>query len=219
MSARDPLLDLLARGPVLPVVTVETAETAVALADALAAGGITTIEITLRTAAALDAIRAIRAARPDLAVGAGTVCTPAQLDACAEAGAAFAVSPGATPVLLDAAAAHAVPLLPGAATASEVMLLLERGHRAMKVFPAEAAGGIAFLKALAEPLPEARFCPTGGVDAASAPDYLALANVLCVGGSWLTPGEAVATGDWARITDRARAAAALTPRSHGGGAA
>lgn len=216
MSAPDPLLGLLARGPVLPVVTVERAETALALADALAGGGITTIEVTLRTDAALDAIRAISAARPDLAVGAGTVRTPAQLDACAAAGCAFAVSPGATARLLDAAAEHAVPLLPGAATASEVMALLERGYRAMKLFPADAAGGIAFLRALAGPLPEARFCPTGGVTAASAPDYLALANVLCVGGSWLTPGEALAAGDWARITDRARAAAALTPRSHAG---
>jgi 2-dehydro-3-deoxyphosphogluconate aldolase/(4S)-4-hydroxy-2-oxoglutarate aldolase len=201
---------------VLPVVTVETAATAVALADALAAGGITTLEVTLRTDAALAAIRAIRDARPHLAVGAGTVRTPAELDACAEAGAAFAVAPGATARLLDAAEGHAVPLLPGTATPSEVMALLERGHRAMKLFPAEAAGGIAWLKAVAAPLPEARFCPTGGVGAASAPDYLALANVLCVGGSWLTPAETIAAGDWARITDRARAAAALTPRSQGG---
>mgnify|MGYP006302229485 CR=1 FL=1 len=219
MSAPDPLLEVLARGPVLPVVTVEAADTAVALADALAAGGITTVEITLRTEAALDAVRAVRAARPDLVVGAGSVRTPDQLDACAEAGAAFAVAPGATARLLDAARGHAVPLLPGAATASEVMALLERGHRAMKAFPADLLGGVAFFKALAGPLPEARFCPTGGVTAAAAPDYLALANVVCVGGSWLTPGEAVATGDWARVTDRARAAAALTPRSHQGGSA
>jgi len=216
VSAADPLLELLVRGPVLAVVTVETPAMGLALADALATGGLTTLEVTLRTDAALDAIGAIRDARPDLAVGAGTVRDPAQLDACARAGAAFAVSPGATPRLLDAAAGHDVPLLPGAATPGEVMALLERGHRAVNVFPVEALGGIAFLNALAGPLPHARFCPSGGVSAASAPDYLALASVLCVGGSWLAPAEAVASGDWARVTDRARAAAALSPRSHGG---
>ncbi len=216
MSAAGPLLELLVRGPVLPVVPVETPAVGLELADALAAGGLTTLEITLRTDAALDAIRAIRDARPDLAVGAGTVRDPAQLDACARAGAAFAASPGATARLLDAAAGHDVPLLAGAATPGEVMALLERGHRAIKIFPVEALGGIAFLNALAVPLPDARFCPSGGVSAASAPDYLALASVLCVDGSWPAPPEAVATGDWARVTDRARAAAALRPRSHGG---
>jgi len=216
VSAPDPLLQLLARGPVLPLVTIETPAVAVALADALAAGGLTTLEVALRTDAALDGIRAIRDARPELAVGAGAVRDPAQLDACARAGAAFAASPGATPRLLDAAAEHEVPLLPGAATPGEVMGLLERGHRAVAIFPVEALGGIAFLNALADRLPDARFCPAGGVNAASAPDYLALPSVLCVGGSWLAPAEAVAAGDWARVTDRARAAAALGPRSHAG---
>jgi 2-dehydro-3-deoxyphosphogluconate aldolase/(4S)-4-hydroxy-2-oxoglutarate aldolase len=211
----DPLTTLLTRGPVLPVVTIEDADRAVPLVDALAAGGITTVEVTLRTAAALAAIRAIHDARPDVRVGAGTVLDPDQLHACAEAGAAFAVSPGATPRLLDAAAQAPIPLLPGAATASEVMALLERGHRTMKVFPAEPVGGIAWLRALEGPLPEARFCPTGGVGAASAPDYLGLDNVVCVGGSWLAPADAMAHRDWARITDLAHAAAALAPRSHG----
>lgn len=217
MVAGEPLVEILAGGPVLPVVTIDTVARAVPLVDALAAGGIDTVEVTLRTPAALDAIRAIRDARPALRVGAGTVLDADQLAACAAAGARFAVSPGATPRLLDAAAASDVPLLPGAATASEVMMLLERGYRAMKIFPADVVGGIGLLRALAGPLPAARFCPTGGVDAASAPDYLALDNVLCVGGSWLAPADAMARGDWARITDLAHAAATLTRRSHSGG--
>ena len=213
MPANATLLRLLDRGPVLPVVIVETPEAAVGLARALAAGGIDTIEITLRTARALDALRAVRSQVPEVHAGVGTVLTPDQLDAAHDAGAAFAVSPGAAPRLLDAAADHALPLLPGAATASEVMALMERGWRVMKFFPAAPAGGVAYLRALAAPLPEVRFCPTGGIAAADAADYLALANVRCVGGSWLAPADAIAAGDWPRITALARAASRLERRT------
>lgn len=200
---------LLARTPVVPVLVIEEAVTAVPLAKALVAGGLPLLEITLRTAAALEVIRAIGAEVEDAIVGAGTVLTPRQLDEVAACGARFAVSPGATENLLAAARDSAVPLLPGAATASEVMRLLELGHRHMKFFPAEPAGGIAWLRALASPLPEARFCPTGGIDAERAKAYLALPNVVCVGGSWVAPAEAIERGDWSRITDLAKAAAAL----------
>lgn len=208
---------LLARTPVVPVLAVESVETALTLARALAAGGLSVLEITLRTPAALDAIAAIADAPLEVVVGAGTILTPEAFEAAARAGARFVVSPGATPALLDAAAASPVPFLPGAATASEVMALLERGHRFLKFFPAEPAGGLAYLKALAAPLPGARFCPTGGIDAKSAPRYLALPNVVCVGGSWVAPEEAVAARDWPRITGLARAAAALrrSPRPPG----
>lgn len=208
MPASD-LEPLLRRTPVVPVLVVESAATAVPLARALVAGGLPLLEITLRTAAALEVIRAIAGEVEDAVVGAGTVLTSGQLTEAGRAGARFAVSPGATEALLDAAADDPVPLLPGAATASEVMRLLERGYRAMKFFPAEPAGGIPYLKALASPLPEARFCPTGGIDAERAKAYLGLANVLCVGGSWVAPADAVRTGDWDRIVRLARDAAAL----------
>lgn len=200
---------LLARTPVVPVLVIESVETALPLARALAEGGLSVLEITLRTPAALDVIAAIARETRDVVVGAGTVLTPEDYQAAARAGARFVVSPGATPALHEAAAASPVPFLPGAATASEIMALLERGYRCLKFFPAEPAGGPAYLKALAAPLPAARFCPTGGIDAESAPRYLALANVLCVGGSWVAPQDAVAAGDWPRITGLARAAAAL----------
>ena len=203
------LVALLARSPVVPVLVIDSVATAVPLARALVAGGLPLLEITLRTAAALDVIRAIGEEVEGAVVGAGTVLTPDQLAAVERQGARFAVSPGATDKLLDAARDSAVPLLPGAATASEVMRLLERGHRQMKFFPAEPAGGIAYLKALASPLPEARFCPTGGIDAARARSYLALPNVICVGGSWVAPADAVRAGDWARITTLATEASAL----------
>jgi 2-dehydro-3-deoxyphosphogluconate aldolase/(4S)-4-hydroxy-2-oxoglutarate aldolase len=167
------------------------------------------LEITLRTPAALDVIRAIAGEVEGAVVGAGTVLSAAQYRDAAAAGSRFVVSPGATDAVLGAAAASTVPLLPGAATASEVMRLLEQGYRLLKFFPAAAAGGVAYLKALAAPLPEARFCPTGGIDAASAKDYLSLSNVVCVGGSWVAPAAAVAAGDWQEITRLARAAAAL----------
>jgi len=200
---------LLAGATVVPVLMIDAVETALPLARALVGGGIAVLEITLRTPAALEAIRAIAGEVEDAVVGAGTVLTPAQYQAAERAGARFVVSPGGTPALLEAAAASSVPFLPGAATASEVMRLLEHGYRCLKFFPAEPAGGIACLQALAAPLPEARFCPTGGIDAERAPGYLALPNVLCVGGSWLAPRDAVVAGDWPRITELARAAAAL----------
>jgi 2-dehydro-3-deoxyphosphogluconate aldolase / (4S)-4-hydroxy-2-oxoglutarate aldolase len=206
---RSDLRTLLATSPVVPVLVIDSVETALPLARALVAGGLPLLEITLRTDAALDVIEAIAGEVEGAVVGAGTVLTPEQLDAVARRGARFAVSPGATEALLDAAQASAVPLLPGAATASEVMRLLECGYREMKFFPAEPAGGIAYLKALASPLPEACFCPTGGIDAARAKAYLALSNVACVGGSWVAPADAVRAGDWARITALAKDAAAL----------
>ena len=200
---------LLAGTAIVPVLMIESVETGVALARALVAGGLSVLEITLRTPAALAAIRAIDREIEGAVVGAGTVLSPEQYRAAERVGARFIVSPGATDSLLAYAEASETPLLPGAATASEAMTLLERGYSCMKFFPAEPAGGVAYLKALAAPLPQARFCPTGGIDAARAPRYLGLPNVLCVGGSWVAPGEAVAAGDWPRITALARAAAAL----------
>ncbi|MEV4381415.1 bifunctional 4-hydroxy-2-oxoglutarate aldolase/2-dehydro-3-deoxy-phosphogluconate aldolase [Streptosporangium sp. NPDC049644] len=200
------LLDI---APVIPVVVIDDPETAVPLARALVAGGLPAIEVTLRTAAALDAIARIAAEVPEAVVGAGTVRTPADVAASVAAGSAFLVSPGTTPRLLDALEAGGVPFLPGAATASEVMALAERGVTEMKFFPAEAAGGLPYLKALGGPLPRIRFCPTGGIRLATAPDYLALPNVGCVGGTWLTPADALATGDYPRIEKLATEAAAL----------
>ncbi|MFE2279395.1 bifunctional 4-hydroxy-2-oxoglutarate aldolase/2-dehydro-3-deoxy-phosphogluconate aldolase [Streptomyces sp. NPDC059454] len=201
------VLDL---APVVPVVVVEDAADAVPLARALAGGGLPAIEVTLRTPAALDAIRAIAGEVPDAVVGAGTVITPEQAGEAVAAGARFLVSPGWTDVLLEAMRASGVPFLPGVSTASEVVALLERGVREMKFFPAQAAGGTAYLKSLAGPLPQARFCPTGGIGPDSAPDYLALSNVGCVGGSWMLPADAVAARDWDRIEALARAAAGLS---------
>jgi 2-dehydro-3-deoxyphosphogluconate aldolase/(4S)-4-hydroxy-2-oxoglutarate aldolase len=203
------LHELLSAAPVVPVLVVESVRTALPLGRALLAGGLPVLEITLRTPAALEVIRALVGELEGAIVGAGTVLTAADYRAAERAGACFVVSPGATPALLEAAAASPVPFLPGAASASEVMRLLEHGHRCLKFFPAEPAGGVAYLKALAAPLPEARFCPTGGIDAARALRYLSLPNVLCVGGSWVAPEAAVAAGDWPRITGLARAAAAL----------
>lgn len=194
--------------PVIPVLTVEDAGQAAPLARALVAGGLPVIEVTLRTPAALAAIAAM-AAVEGAVVGAGTLLSPADVAAAAAGGARFAVSPGTTAALLDAVAATGLPFLPGAATASEVMALLERGFRVQKFFPAEVAGGVAALKALAAPLPQVAFCPTGGITAALAPSYLALGNVLCVGGSWVTPAAALGAGDWRRITALAREAALL----------
>ncbi|MFE9644224.1 bifunctional 4-hydroxy-2-oxoglutarate aldolase/2-dehydro-3-deoxy-phosphogluconate aldolase [Streptomyces sp. NPDC006365] len=207
------LLDL---APVIPVVVVSDAADAVPLARALVAGGLPAIEVTLRTPAALDAIRAIAGEVPDAVVGAGTMLTPEQVKDSVAAGARFLVSPGWTDVLLEAMRGSGVPFLPGVSTTSEVVALLERGVREMKFFPAQAAGGTAYLKSLAGPLPQARFCPTGGIGLASAPDYLALPNVGCVGGTWMLPEDAIAAKDWARIEALAGEAAALsadgTPR-------
>ncbi|MFH0522286.1 bifunctional 4-hydroxy-2-oxoglutarate aldolase/2-dehydro-3-deoxy-phosphogluconate aldolase [Streptomyces sp. M41] len=200
------VLDL---APVVPVVVVDDPSDAVPLARALVAGGLPAIEVTLRTPVALDAIRAIADAVPDAVVGAGTVITPAQVTEAVAAGAGFLVSPGWTDVLLAAMRASGVPCLPGVSTTSEVVALLERGVREMKFFPAEAAGGTAYLKSLYGPLPQARFCPTGGIGAATAPGYLSLPNVGCVGGSWMLPSDAVAARDWGRVEALAREAAGL----------
>ncbi|GGX12136.1 bifunctional 4-hydroxy-2-oxoglutarate aldolase/2-dehydro-3-deoxy-phosphogluconate aldolase [Streptomyces chryseus] len=200
------VLDL---APVVPVVVLEDAADAVPLARALVAGGLPAIEVTLRTPAALDAIRAVAAEVPDAVVGAGTVTSPAQVADAVAAGARFLVSPGWTDALLDAMAASGVPFLPGVSTVSEVVALLERGVTEMKFFPAEAAGGTPYLKSLGAPLPRARFCPTGGITLASAPAYLALANVGCVGGTWMLPPDALAAKDWGRVQTLAREAAGL----------
>ncbi|GAB2689591.1 bifunctional 4-hydroxy-2-oxoglutarate aldolase/2-dehydro-3-deoxy-phosphogluconate aldolase [Thalassiella azotivora] len=200
---------LLDVSPVVPVVVVDDAADAVPLARALAAGGVRVVEITLRTAAGLDAIQRVAAEVPDVLVGAGTVTTPDQVDAVRRAGARFLVTPGTTDRLLDAALDSGVPVLAGTSTLSEMLRLAERGLEAMKFFPAEVSGGRAYLSAVHGPLPDLRFCPTGGIGPGNAADYLALPNVGCVGGSWLTPRDAVRAGDWDRVTDLARAACAL----------
>ncbi|MET7679656.1 bifunctional 4-hydroxy-2-oxoglutarate aldolase/2-dehydro-3-deoxy-phosphogluconate aldolase [Streptomyces sp. NPDC005423] len=205
-----PAPSLLDRAPVVPVVVLEDAGDAVPLARALVAGGLPLIEVTLRTPAALDAVRAIAEEVPGAVVGTGTVLTAEQVARSVAAGARFLVSPGWTELLLEAMRASGLPFLPGVSTATEVVALLERGVREMKFFPAEAAGGTAYLKSLAGPLPQARFCPTGGIGADSAPEYLALPNVGCVGGSWMVPADAVGAGDWARIEALARRAAGLS---------
>jgi 2-dehydro-3-deoxyphosphogluconate aldolase / (4S)-4-hydroxy-2-oxoglutarate aldolase len=205
------LQDLLATTPVVPVLAIDAVRTALPLAQALVAGGLSVLEITLRTPAALEIIRAISGELERAVVGAGTVLTPGQYRDAVRAGARFVVSPGATPALLDVAEASSVPFLPGALTSSEIMRLLERGYGCLKFFPAELSGGVAYLQALAAPLPDARFCPTGGIDAARAPAYLALPNVVCVGGSWVAPRDAVAAEDWPAITRLARVATGLRP--------
>ncbi|MBT2232577.1 MULTISPECIES: bifunctional 4-hydroxy-2-oxoglutarate aldolase/2-dehydro-3-deoxy-phosphogluconate aldolase [unclassified Nonomuraea] len=202
-------MSLLDLAPVIPVVVIDDVETAVPLARALVAGGLPVIEVTLRTADALEAIARIVAEVPEAVVGAGTIRTSDDIAACLVAGAKFLVSPGTTLSLADAMAASGLPYLPGAATATEVMALAERGLKELKFFPAEPAGGIPYLKALAGPLPDVRFCPTGGIRPATAPDYLALPNVGCVGGTWLTPADALAAGDWGRVEKLAAEAAAL----------
>ncbi|HTI97133.1 MAG TPA: bifunctional 4-hydroxy-2-oxoglutarate aldolase/2-dehydro-3-deoxy-phosphogluconate aldolase [Rudaea sp.] len=206
---RERLESILRLAPVIAVVTIDEANAAVPLVRALLDGGIHAIEITLRTPAALDAIRAIADAVPQAAVGAGTVLNAADLDAAAAAGSKFAVSPGATPALIDAAEKSPLPWLPGAATASEAMALAERGYGLQKFFPAQAAGGVDYLRSLGGPLPQIRFCPTGGISVQNAHDYLRLPNVVCVGGSWLTPPALVHAADWPAVTALARAAAAL----------
>ncbi|QDG76742.1 bifunctional 4-hydroxy-2-oxoglutarate aldolase/2-dehydro-3-deoxy-phosphogluconate aldolase [Labrenzia sp. PHM005] len=200
---------VMTAAPVIPVLVIEDPEKAVPMAEALVRGGLPAIEITLRTPRALEAIEAVNAHVEGAIAGAGTVLTPQQYDAAVSAGARFVVSPGATRTLLDAADEHSTPLLPGAATASEVMKLLERGYERLKFFPAEQAGGAAYLKSLSSPLAVAKFCPTGGVSIDKAEDYLKLPNVLCVGGSWIADPKAIAAEDWTGIEERARAAAGL----------
>jgi 2-dehydro-3-deoxyphosphogluconate aldolase/(4S)-4-hydroxy-2-oxoglutarate aldolase len=208
MTAKNPadrpsFVALARRARIIPVITIERAEDAVPLAQALVAGGLPMIEITLRSQAAIDAIKAIAEGVPEAHVGAGTVREPEQGKRAVAAGARFIVSPGATGQLLDAAQDWGVPYLPGAATASEIMKLAERGITFMKLFPAESVGGIRLLKSLAAPFQEIAFCPTGGIDSENAAAYLALANVACVGGSWMAPQAAVSARDWRRISDLA----------------
>ena len=198
---------ILRLSPVMPVVTIHDAELAIELAQALVRGGIRVIEVTLRTPAALRAIENIAAAVPDISVGAGTVVSVADLQAAANAGAAFAISPGSTPALLAGAASGPLPYLPAIATASELMTGLAAGYRAFKFFPAAAAGGVALLESLASPFPHVRFCPTGGITQESARSYLDLPNVSCVGGSWITPPDALRSRDWQRIESLAARAA------------
>jgi 2-dehydro-3-deoxyphosphogluconate aldolase/(4S)-4-hydroxy-2-oxoglutarate aldolase len=206
---QDAVAALLARGPVVPVIVIDDLADAVPLARALVAGGLDVLEVTLRTPAALDAVRAIRDAVPEAVVGVGTVLAREQLDAAHAAGARFAVSPGVTDRLLDALADHPVPLLPGAATVSEVMRLRERGYRHQKFFPAEASGGAKFLASIGSVIQDVRFCPTGGVTPGNALGYLSLGNVVCVGGSWMIPRDAIRAGDWSAITALATEAGRL----------
>ena len=194
--------------PVVPVLVIEDLAHAAPLARALVAGGLPALEVTLRTPAALEAIR-IMAEVPGGVVGAGTLLTPADVKAAKAAGAKFGVSPGATQRILDACAEYELPLLPGAATASEIMILLEMGYTVQKFFPAEQAGGAGYLKSIGGPIPQVSFCPTGGIGLKNARDYLGLANIFCVGGSWVAPKDAMARGDWAAITALAAEAAAL----------
>lgn len=211
MPCSEETAKVLATAPVIPVVVIETADDAPALARALLRGGVATIEITLRTTAALDAIRAVARETPEMVVGAGTVLTVQDLSAAAAAGARYALSPGAGPSLMEAARSSTIPFIPGVATASEIMRGLELGYTHFKFFPAEQLGGVSALKAFAGPLPAARFCPTGSISAEKAPAYLALDNVLCVGGSWIAPPDKIKARDWLAIEAAARRAAQLKP--------
>ncbi len=209
MSKQATLAHFLTLAPVIPVLVIDDATHAVPLAQALLAGGIGIIEVTLRTKAALNAISAMARNAPGMIIGAGTVLTPSQYHDACDAGAQFIVAPGATDALLATAEQSEIPFLPGAATPTEIMTLRDAGYMMQKFFPAEQAGGIPMLKALAAPIADIRFCPTGGITPASASDYLALANVTCVGGSWLTPSALLSTQNWPRITELARDATRL----------
>jgi len=202
-------LDIASHGPVIPVIVIDRVEDALPLAEALLAGGVKVLEVTLRTAAALAAIEAIARDLPEALVGVGTVLNADDARRASEAGARFAVSPGYTSDVGTACKALGLPLLPGVATSGEIMAALADGFSFLKLFPAEAAGGIPLLKAWASPFGQVSFCPTGGITPATAPNYLALPNVRCVGGSWLTPADAMRQGDWARITQLARDTHAL----------
>ncbi len=202
-------LDIASHGPVIPVIVIDRVEDALPLAEALLAGGVKVLEVTLRTAAALPAIEAIARDLPEALVGVGTVLNADDARRASEAGARFAVSPGYTSDVGNACKGLGLPLLPGVATSGEIMAALADGFSFLKLFPAEAAGGIPLLKAWASPFGQVSFCPTGGITPATAPNYLALPNVRCVGGSWLTPADAMRQGDWARITQLARDTHAL----------
>ena len=199
---------VLSTGPVVPVIVVKQPEHAVPMAKALVAGGIRVLEVTLRTPVAMDALRAIIREVPEAIVGAGTVINTQQLKEVTDAGAQFVISPGLTESLLRAATEGPVPLIPGVSTVSELMMGMDHGLREFKFFPAEASGGVKALSALAGPFPQVRFCPTGGISPANYRDSLALKSVLCIGGSWLVPDEALQQGDWERITQLAREAIA-----------
>lgn len=199
---------ILTSGPVVPVIVIQKLEHAVPLAKALVAGGVKVLEVALRTPCAMDAIRAIAKEVPDAIIGAGTVTNAEQLAEVTAAGAQFAISPGLTEPLLKAATAGSIPLIPGISTLSELMLGMDYGLREFKFFPAEANGGVKALQAIAGPFSQVRFCPTGGISPANYRDYLALKSVLCIGGSWLVPNEALEQGDYARITQLAKDAVA-----------
>lgn len=201
---------ILALAPVIPVLTIEKVEHAVPLGSALVAGGLPVLEVTLRTPACLPAIEAMRKALPQAVVGIGTLTRPQDLQAAQRAGAQFGVSPGLTAALAEAAARMPLPLLPGIMTPTELMQGLGWGYDTFKLFPAQQAGGVSMLKAFAGPFPDVLFCPTGGIARASAPDYLALGNVACVGGSWVAPADRIRAGDWRAIEELARDAASLS---------
>ena len=205
-SRNKKLADLLRHGPIVPVITLERVEDAVPLARALVAGGLRLLEITLRTPAAADSAAAIIQDVPEAVVGIGTVLTPNDLERARKLGARYALSPGATPDLLEAASESEMPFIPGIATASELMAALAHGFQTVKFFPAVAAGGILALKALAGPFPQARFCPTGGIDEKNARDWLALSNVVAVGGSWVCPTSDIRAQAWDEITSKAQRA-------------
>ena len=206
------VLDVMRVGPVIPVLVIEDLAQAVPLAKALVAGGVRVLEVTLRTPVALAAIRAMADEVPEAIVGVGTLTRPEDFTEARDAGACFGVSPGLTPALIAAARQSGLPLLPGVMTPSDVIAARQAGFEQLKLFPARQAGGMGMLQALAGPFPDVTFCPTGGITAETAPEFLALPNVACVGGSWLTPKAALATGDWAAITVLARQASSLGPR-------
>src|SRR2546421_5022512 len=213
---------LVSKTPVIPVLTIERSADAVPLARALVAGGLPVVEVTLRTKAALDAIRAIAAEVPDCIVGVGTVTRVSDITAAVSAGAKYLVSPGTPAELASALADASVPALPGCATVTEAMALSARGFKVLKFFPAAASGGVAWLKSVAAPLPDLKFCPTGGIDSKNIAAYLACPNVLAIGGSWVAPKDAIASGNFARITQLGREASrsrARAPWAHGGRAA
>jgi 2-dehydro-3-deoxyphosphogluconate aldolase / (4S)-4-hydroxy-2-oxoglutarate aldolase len=212
MQRYEAIDGIAARGPVIPVLQFDSAAQAVSVCRALLEGGLRTIEITLRTPAALAAIEAVARLGEELVVGAGTILTPLQLGEAKQAGARFAVSPGFSPALAEAADRQAVPFLPGVMTPSEIMAAREAGYTRLKFFPSEAAGGVKALQAVAGPFGDVRFCPTGGIRAETAPSYLALSNVMCVGGSWMAPPDLVAAGDWKAIAALAREVSGLRPR-------
>ncbi len=210
-QASERLIGVARKAPVIPVLVIDDVAKAADLAAALVDGGLFTLEVTLRTPQALAVISAMAEVRGAVP-GAGTVLTPDDARRAQDAGATFAVSPGSTDELVEACEAIGLPLLPGAATATEAMRLLAHGYSFLKFFPAEASGGVPALKAIAAPLPQITFCPTGGIGAANAEAYLSLANTVCVGGSWVAPADAVAAGDWDQVRSLAAAAAALTAR-------